>query len=165
MRKIVDDKGRLFGFISPVDVIVVAVAALLVVAVLSRFKVRETPLGTTNTVDVTYTVKIFGIRDTNANLLHPGDKLFAADTESNLGTIRDVKVEDAYAVEPLDDGTYKKARVYDRYDVTLTIVAPCSYSNSRYYADRTFELNANAEIWMHTKYNELYGTVMTIAVE
>ena len=165
MRKIVDDKGRLFGLISLIDVIVAAVVVVLVVAVLSRFKVRETPLGTTNTVDVTYTVKIFGIRDTNANLLHPGDRLYAADTEANLGTIRDVKVEDAYAVEPLDDGTYKKARVYERFDVTLTIEAPCSYSNNRYYADRTFELNANAEIWMHTKYNELYGTVMSITAE
>jgi hypothetical protein len=162
MRKIIDDRGRLFGSISVIDVIVAAVVVVLAVAVFVKFRPDESPAATTNTANVTYTVKISGIRISNANLLRRNDRLYTKDSEIYIGTIVDINVEDAYGIDTIMDGTYVRARVHERYDVTLTISAPCSYSNSRYYINRTFELNANAEIWMHTKYNELSGTIITI---
>ncbi|MDR0489799.1 MAG: DUF4330 domain-containing protein [Oscillospiraceae bacterium] len=162
MRKIIDDRGRLFGLISVIDVIVAAVVIVLAIAVLTKFRTGESPQTTTNTDNVTYTVKISGIRKSNVDLLRHGDKLYAKDTGLNVGTIMDIKVEDAYAVEPIIDGTYAKAKVYERYDVTLTVNAPCSQSNGRYYVDRTFELNVNADWLMYTKYNEFNCTIMTI---
>jgi len=162
MRKIIDDRGRLFGKISVIDIIAAIVVIVLAIAVFVKFKPNENPVTTTNTATVTYTIKIFSIRQSNANLLRPGDKLYTTDNGTYLGTIDHVDVEDAYIVDTILDGTYTRARVYERYDVTLTVKAPTSYSNGRYYVDRTFELNANAEIWMRTKYNELSGTIMTI---
>lgn len=162
MRKIIDEKGRFFGLISFIDVIVAAVVILLAITVFTKFGPGDTLLGASNTREVTYTVKIFGIRDSNANLLLPGDKLYAADTEAVLGTIREVEINSAFSVEPTVDGTYVKAKVEDRLDVILTIDAQCSFSNDRYYCDRTYELNGNAEVWMHTKYSEVHGTIMTI---
>jgi len=161
MRKIIDDRGRLFGKISVIDVIVLAVVAVLVVAVLTKFNVQDTPIASTNTVRVTYTVKIPMIRSTTADLLRPGDNLFT-DTGTFIGVIKEVGVEDAYHPEWLMDGTYVMGRVHERYDITLTVEAQCSYSNGRYYADRVFELNADAEQKIQTRYVATTGFFMTI---
>ena len=163
MKKLIDDKGRLFGKISVIDVFVALVVIALAVAVFAKFKLKDNPFTTSNTVNVTYTIKINGIRMSNAKLMQPGDKLYTQDVGNYLGTITDVKIEDAYAVEPIIDGTYAKGRVYERYDVTLTLETLCSHSNGRYYADRMFELSVNSELWVCTKYNEMIGTLMTLS--
>jgi len=72
-------------------------------------------------------------------------------------------VTDAISIESLSDGTYVNAKVEDMYDVVLTVSAQCSTSNGRYYVDRKYELNVNSEIWMYTKYNAVYGMLMTIS--
>lgn len=161
----IDDKGRLFGLINLIDIIVAAVVIVLAVAVSTRFRTGESPLAPSNTIDVSFTMKISAVRASNAAILRPGDKLYAVGVGTYIGTIRDVRVEDAYAVEPLVDGRYVKERVEDRFDVYLTVDAQCSSSNGRYYVDRTFELNANNEMWMYTKYNDISGTILTIEAE
>lgn len=165
MRKVVDNKGRLFGLVSIIDVVVAAVVIVLAIAVFTKFNASETPLGTSNTVEVAFTIKIPRLRESNASLLHIGDKLYTADIGAYIGTIREINIQDAYTVEPIIDGTYVKARVYERFDVILTVDALCSHSNGRYYVDRTFELNANNELWMSTKYNDIRGTILTITAE
>jgi hypothetical protein len=161
MRKIIDDRGRLFGVISVIDVIVLAVVAILVAAVLTKFNIQDTPIASTNTVRVVYTVKIPMIRSTTAALLRPGDNLYT-DTGTFIGVIQGVNVEDAYHPEWLVDGTYVMGKVQERYDVTLTVEVQCSFSNGRYYADRVFELNADAEQKIQTKYVTTTGFFVTI---
>ena len=163
MRKIIDDRGRFFGFISVIDVIFAVVVIILAIAVYTKFNVLESPIIASNTVTVDYTVRIPGIRSSNVKHLRPGDKLYLLEVNTYIGTIIDVDVQDAESVEFLVDGTYAVAKVWDRYDVILTVETQCSYSNGRYYAERTFELNTNAEHWLCTKYNQLNGTIMTIA--
>ena len=162
MKKIIDDRGRLFGLISFIDVIVAIVVIVLAIAVFVKFNVGENPFSATNTVDVTFTVKIYRIRESNASHLRPGDKLYITDIGAYLGTIREVRIEEAVFPESLIDGTIVVGNIAERYDVTLTIDAECSYSNNRYYVDRTYELNTNAELWMCSKYNDTRGTIMSI---
>ena len=162
MKRIIDDSGRLFGKISIIDVIVAIVVVILAIAAFSKFNVGDSPLATANIVDVEYTVKVFGISMPNVEHIRRGDRVYITDVGVYVGTITDVKVEDAVAPEPLVDGTVVLARVHERYDVTITIESQCSFSNGRYYAERTIELNANAEIWISTKYNYIFGNIMSI---
>lgn len=165
MKKIIDDKGRLFGLLSFIDVVVAAVVIILAIAVFVKFRVNNNPLTSSNSVAVSYTVKISTIRDTNVKHLRPGDKLYAAEVNTLIGTIKDVEVTDAKSIESLPNGTYVEANVEGYYDVLLTVETMCSFSNGRYYIDRTFELNANSELWMYTKYNDIRGILMSIAAE
>ena len=162
MKKIIDERGRLFGLISFIDVIVLAVVIVIAVAVFTKFNAKESPVTTTSTVNVTYTIKVPMIRQKTVNLIRPGDKLY---NESGIyiGTITGVEAADSEFIESLVDGTFVKAKVYERYDVIMTIEAPCSHSNGRYYADRVFELNANAELWVQTKYVITSGFITSIA--
>jgi len=161
MRKIIDDRGRLFGLVSVIDVVVLVAVIVLAFAVFTKFNVRDNPLTMVNTVPVTYTVKFPLIRGFIPSVIHIGDDLYT-DTGAFAGTITDVFVEDAENAEWIIDGTYVIAKAQERYDVTLTVSAQCSFSNGRYYADRVFELNANAEQRFQTKYMTSIGYIMTI---
>jgi len=153
VKRIIDDRGRLFGLVSFIDVIVLAVVVVLAVAVFTRFSIHDSPLTTTNTVDVTYTVIVPAVRDTTIDQILPGDRLYTTDTGTFIGTIINVRMEDAYSAEPLIDGTYAMARNHDRYDAILTVEVQASVSDGRFFASRAFELSTNSEYRLQTKYN------------
>lgn len=152
MRKIIDDRGRFFGLISFIDVIVIAVVAVLALVVFLRLNAPGNPITTQNTVNVTYTVMVPAIRLSTVEQILPGDNLYT-DMGMHIGVIKNVTWEDAYSEEALVDGTIVLGRVHERYDATLTVEAQCSTSDGRYYANRVFELSANSEQRMQTKYN------------
>jgi len=165
MKKIIDDKGRLFGLFSIIDVIVAVVVVILAASVILKFSGKANPLTATNTVEVTFTVQISTIRESNVKHLRVGDKIYATDIGTMLGTISDVKVTGAKSIESLPNGTYVEADVEGYFDVLLSVDSICSFSNGRYYVDRTLELNANSELWMYTKYNDIRGIIMSITAE
>ena len=154
MRKIIDEKGRIGGRISIIDALVLAVIIILIVAVYSRFNVVETPALAPVTYEVTYTIFIPTVRETNANLLRPGDSVFSTDTGVNIGRITHVELAPAAHPEPILDGTIVMAEFHERFNVTITVVTQASISDGRVFADRTFELNENAHNRIHTKFNE-----------
>ena len=162
MKKIIDDRGRLFGKISVIDIFVIIVAAVLVFAVYTKTRDSGTPSASVNTVPVTYSVFVNAVRDTTVSLLRPGDKLY---TESGIyiGVIKDTLVADSQKALALIDGTSVMAPVDERFDVTLIVEAQCSEAGGRYYADRAFELNSNAEHKLVTKYNAITGTIIEIS--
>jgi len=162
MKKIVDERGRLFGLISFIDVIVLAAVVILAFATLSKFSANESnPVTTTNTVNVTYTILVPIRRMNEADLLRPGDSLYT-DLGTYMGTIKSVSVEEAMASDFLVDGTYVMAKVHERYDITMVVEAQCSFSEGRYYVDRVYELTANVEQWMCTKYSLFTGFIISI---
>ena len=163
MKKIIDDRGRLFGRVSVIDVIVAIVAVVLVVAFYTKFNVHDTPLTSRDTTEITYIARIGAIRSTSANLLRIGDKLYLKENGAYLGTITDIEITDAESTDTLLDGSIIMSPIEERYDVKLTVVAYGSVSNGRVYIDRSFELSANASYAMFTKYND-YASVLVTAI-
>lgn len=161
MKRIIDDKGRFFGLISFIDIIALLVVVVLAAMVFVKFSRQDTSLTPANTVKVTFTYRISAVRLTTANHFRIGDSLYT-DKDIYIGKIAGVSIEEATAVEPLVNGSYVVAKVYERYDVVLTVESQCSYSNGRYYADRVYELNANADQITRTKYVQCRGTIITI---
>ena len=161
MRKIIDDKGRLFGKISVIDILVVIVVIVVAAAFYVKFYVQDTPISARDTFEVTYTVRIAGIRMSSASLLRPGDRFYTMETGTLMGYISEIDIVDAEAADTRVDGTYVIAPVEDRYDVTLTIAADCSISNGRYYLDKTIELSSNCIYRAYTKYNDFYTVLVT----
>jgi len=162
MRKIIDDKGRLFGIISFIDVIVIVVVILLAVAVFMRSNATGNSVIAPGTVGVTYTVRVPSIRLSTVEQILPDDKLYT-DMGTLIGTIAKVDYEDAYSQEPLTDGTIVMGRVHERYDAILTVEAQCSFSDGSYFANKIFELKANSEHRLQTKYNIFTAVIVAIA--
>jgi hypothetical protein len=161
MKKIIDDRGRLFGKISVIDLVVIAVIIVLAAAAYTKFNVIENTATTTKTVATRYTVLVKNSRQTTADMLRPGDRFF---TENGLaaGTVASVEVSPATAVSAVLDGTYAVGKIEGRIDMTLTLDAQCSVTNGRYYVERTYELNVNNEQKYRTKYADFSGTILSI---
>jgi hypothetical protein len=161
MKKIIDERGRLFGKISVIDLVVIAVIAVLAAAAYTKFNVLENTVMTTKTVPTRYTVLVKNGRQTTADMLRVGDKFFS---ENGLaaGTVTAVDVTPATVVSSVLDGTSTVGSIEGRVDITLTIEAQCSVTNGRYYVDRTYELNVNNEQKFRTKYAFFSAAILSI---
>ncbi|MDR1588654.1 MAG: DUF4330 domain-containing protein [Oscillospiraceae bacterium] len=162
MKKFIDKNGRIFGKVSFIDLLVVlAVAAAILVAATKR-NVVEQVTGSVNTIPVEYVVAARNIRGTVANLLREGDDI-RLENGVPAGKIVSVEIKDAEAPSPKADGTYVIGKIESKVDAFITVLADCSVSNGRYYADRTFELNVNQQQNFVTKYAVVTGTIDDVA--
>ena len=94
MKKIIDRNGRLFGFISVIDLLVIVVVAVMGFALYT--KNTQMAITSTNTADqtITYQILASGIRTYVAEAVREGDQLFDPDRSSGgtLGTITDIQL-------------------------------------------------------------------------
>ena len=107
MKKIIDRNGRLFGFISVIDLLVIVVVAVMGFALYT--KNTQMAITSTNTADqtITYQILASGIRTYVAEAVREGDQLFDPDRSSGgtLGTITDIQLMPGTKLAEFDDGT------------------------------------------------------------
>lgn len=120
--KLIDRDGRLFGKISVIDVIVLAVVVVLVAAVFTKTRMPQTG-ATVSTVPVVYTMRVQNQPEYMLDAIQVGDQLFdeARSTGGSLGTITDVQVSDGTYQASLNDGTVAMVPAEGYYDLLLTI--------------------------------------------
>ena len=161
MKKIIDEKGRLFGKISIIDAVVVAVVVVLCAAIYTRFFAKsETAL----TKDENFTYQLV-IEESRINLyenLRAGDKIYSVEVGTEIGTISDVTYSQALGDVVMADGTIAAVPVEDRYDVYITVDAAGIVSEGRCYAGRILEICVNEKIDIATKYVECTARVWSL---
>lgn len=162
MKKVIDEKGRLFGKVSLIDIFVVLFALVMVLAVYLRFFSHETTSVRGGNDTFSYTVRINAVRQWTVDGFHVGDKLWDSDHDTYIGTITQVRSEPATWEYDLIDGTLKVANSEGRYDLYLTVEAEGLIKNGRYYASRTYEVGANGIVYFYTKYCSVSGTVWSM---
>lgn len=163
-RKVLDEKGRLFGVINIVDVIVIILAIVLICGIYVKFgRDERTGAASSGSMQtVTYQMEIKSVRSGIADNLREGDKIYDKENDVQLGMITDVQVTDARRSEALADGTIVEGTVQGRYDVTLTIEGSAQIIDGRHYIGRSDEISVNSDKQSYTKYCEFTGTVISI---
>lgn len=161
--KIIDRNGRLFGKISVIDLLVVAV--VLVMAVALSVKKNQTHTGTsvTNT-SITYQVLVSGVRTYVSNAVTVGDLMFDQDRSSGgtLGKITSVEVLPSGKLAELNDGTVDTIPVEDGVNLLLTVEGSGLIRDGRYLLNRVYDLGVNSSRNFYTKYAQFTGTVTVI---
>ena len=150
-RKFLDENGRVFGLISLIDVLVILLAVLFAVAFYVKSNMKEYTSSRTDG-EVTYQILTEYVRDSAMESLRPGDEIFTKG-DFSVGTVTDVQIAPARSSIALVDGSIVAITVPDRYDVTITITAPCSYTAGCYYAGGYLPLRTNSYSEFYTKYN------------
>lgn len=150
-RKFIDENGRLFGFISVIDVFVILLAIVFAAAVYVKNNVKDVTSAPSGE-DVTYQILVEYVRSSAMESLRPGDEIYTKG-DFDVGTITDVKIAPARSSIQLADGSIVSVTVQDRYDVTVTISAPCTYTGGCYYAGGYLPLRTNGYSEFYTKYN------------
>lgn len=165
-RKIIDERGRLFGKISVIDILVVLMALALLAVVWFRFFSGDEVIGRFSEKETfTYVIRVDGIRQYTLDAIKEGDVLYDNDNETVLGTVTKVERVPAERYYATVDGQYVMGYQPERYDMFLTVEAEGIVKDGLCYASRTFEINRNREIYYHTKYLVGYGIVWSIGTE
>lgn len=162
MKKWIDEKGRLFGKVSLIDIFVILFALLMAFAVYLRFFSNETTSIRGGNDTFTYVARINGLRQWTVDGFHVGDKLWEEEHDTCMGTIKAIEVVPASWEYDLMTGEVVQASPENRYDVYLTIEAEGLVSDDRYYASRTVEIGVNGYIYFYTKYCAVSATVWSI---
>ncbi len=165
-RKIVDERGRLFGKISVIDILVVLMALALLAVVWFRFFAGDEVLGRFSEKETfTYVIRVNGVRDYTLNAVKEGDILYEIDNNTVIGTITKVEYQPAERYYSTVDGRYVMNYQPERYDMFLTVEAEGIVKDGLCYASRTYEVNRNKEVYYYTKFLTGYGLVWEIKTE
>ena len=161
--KIIDRNGRLFGKISVIDVLVIAV--VLVMAAALFFKSNQTHTGTSVTSEtITYQMVANGVRTYVADAVQVGDLMYDQDRSSGgtLGKIVDIQILPGTKLGEMNDGTAGMVPVEDGVDLLLTIEGSGIVSEGRYLLNRVYDLGVNSARNYYTPYAQFTGTITAI---
>lgn len=165
--KIIDRDGRLFGKISVIDVLVIAV--VLVMAAALYFKNNQAHTGAAVTEQaITFQVRARGVDRYVADAIRVGDGLYDQNYSSGgraLGEITAVQVErtpGTKLADQLTDGTAAMFEAEDTVDLLLTVEGSGLVTDRSYSINRVYDLGINSSRNYCTKRADFTGTVIEI---
>lgn len=165
--KIIDRNGRLFGKISVIDVLVIAV--VLVMAAALYFKSTQAHTGTSVTEQpITFQVRARGVDDFVADAVLVGDYLYDQSYSSGgrpLGEITEVVVErtpGTKLADKLTDGTAALLEADNTVDLLITVKGQGLITGGSYSINRVYDLGVNSSRSYFTTRADFTGTVCKI---
>ena len=161
--KIIDKNGKLFGKISILDIIIVAVVLFLgVVAAMNLTKKTDLPVSVSSELQYTTVIKAYNLYKPSKSPFEVGDNLYSQSGEV-IGKIVNVDAKPGYTKEKLQDGTYIDFENEDYTDYYLTVEGTGTYTDKGYKAQGSFLLCPNETINVASKL--FYGNVVVLSVE
>ena len=162
--KIIDKNGRLFGLISIIDVIVIAVVAVMGIALYLKTNTMTHTSTVTKNETITYQVRAQGVSDCVENNIRVGDRIFDEDRPSGgcLGKITAIEVFPGTEMETFSDGTVEEIPSEDTINLLLTIEGEGLISGKSYSLNRIYDLGVNSARNFVTEYARFTGTVFYI---
>lgn len=158
---LMDSKGKLFGKVSIVDVVVVILILVAVVGAYVRFNGSNSAV-VSNDTEFYYKMTVKGIRETNKNMLENsiGTQFrLAGKVSSSMGELIEVNVANATQIITKNDGTIVNAEIPERYDVTLTFKVVGNVNDKGFFTPETYEICAAKEYNITNIYCTVTGVV------
>ncbi|MGI5875303.1 MAG: DUF4330 domain-containing protein [Dethiobacteria bacterium] len=118
--KIIDDRGKLFGIINIVDLIVLILLMTVVMVGVGKFTGRATR-NEPGTIPVNLEVLISEVRQQTVQAIKVGDQVMDATSSSVVGTIKDKKVVPFRRPAETGKGGFVLAEVPERFDIYLEL--------------------------------------------
>ena len=157
---IIDNKGKLFGKVSIIDICVILIIVIGVVGAYITFstlnsgklndnsKLALNSAAPAETAVVTFEVK--GIRAMTKDGIRIGDEVY--DTEDNkfIGTIKEVSSKPAQGNYVANDGSFYKAVIPEKYDVEILVEVTGKNTNTGFHTESELQLLYGKEIEIKT---------------
>ena len=155
--KIIDEKGRLFGKLNIIDLVIVIAIIALSIATVVKFKTSDTYLSKGRTLE--YTMLVENVRQPTVDAINQADKLIDYESKKEIGTITDAKVFGASEMELMNDGKYKDVKFKDKFDVLLTVSTTGTETEDNFYTSSGKKIVVGDEIKINNGY---VGTVAIV---
>lgn len=158
---IINKEGKLFGKISIIDILVIAVILVAALGVYTRFfKTNEKVAVSSETIEYNFVIK--NVRQGTVDGLKKLGPVYDTTTKEYMGDIVSVSEKTAISEKALADGSVINAEIPDRFDVTLTIKTSGSSNNSGYYTQNNLLLCAGSKFVIGTKFVKTSGEVSLV---
>ena len=154
--------GKLFGKVSIIDIVVIALVIVLALGVYKMFADDSSAVVTSSEkVECTFIIK--NVRSYTADALAKKGALYDKVSKEYVGEITDVKVDDGLYQINMADGSFKQVVPEDRYNVYVTVEFDGKASDNGYYTAANKYLGAGTSLGITTKYAECESTVYSIS--
>ena len=163
--KIIDRNGRLFGLVSVIDLVVVAVVIVMAFALYVKTNHNEITSTATPDTSITYQMLVRGVRTYVADAVQVGDHVYDQDRNSgggSLGIITDIEIQPGGKLAEFADGTIDTVPVEDGVDMLLTIQGSGLVTEGRYMLNRVYDLGVNSSRNFCTMYAQFTGSIYAI---
>lgn len=160
----IDDKGRLFGKLSIIDIFVVVL--ILGVIAGTAYKLKG-PVATVNRGDKTiyYTVKISDVRSFTTDYYEEGMRVCDSKSGAYIGKIDAIRVEPYMDTVIMNDGTLKLAEKPGKVEIYLDLSAEGVETDQSFLVGGTYEVKAGTGAYLSTKKVEVQGSVEKVWAE
>ncbi len=159
--KIVNEKGKLFGLINIIDLMVVLILALIVVGGASRLKTK--PIIVNEDSKAVITFEVSDVRMATVENIIVGDPIYHYDKGGFIGNITDVKVE-PYKEPVESNGQWVNAEIPEKYVATFTVDADVRDNPDVIIAGNE-QTRIGVQFRVKNKRIAFFGTVMKIEVQ
>lgn len=161
--KIIDSKGRLFGKLNIIDLIIVVCILVLAFGAVVKFNKTDATMTTDRVIE--YTMKISSIREASVDALKKNYKgLSESESNRELGDIIDIKIEQAKELTQLADGSYKDVELPDRFDLLVTVRVIGTQTADNYFAASGKRIINGDTVKFTNKYMETSGLIKSVRV-
>ncbi len=143
-----NNKGKLFGKINVVDLLVVLIVIVAVAVTIFKFNFSAHSDVTSSNAKAQYTILTKQVRMFTVDQLVVGDKIFDEESGKCVGEITDVSFEPAFDYVIKTDGTPVYSQIPEKYDVKVTIETDCVVNDSG--------INANGKFLYYNQKNIYY---------
>lgn len=168
-----DNKGRLFGKVSIVDLLVVVIIAVMLVGVFTAYQkihnksilTENKSLVQNNTLDtLEVTMRLKEVRQISMDAIHVGDEVYMKDTGKYLGEIIRVSSEPAKRLIYDLEGKAVNAEVPERLDVILQVRVPGKRLENGFYTADNIHLVYDSAMEIVTPSIQTTPSIETITI-
>ena len=155
----IDEKGRLFGKVSVIDILAIALIAVGIAgAGVAYKKIKAGGVLTENKAIIKQdnqdmlevTMRISEVRSFTVDAIKVGDEVFAADTGKYFGEIKEVAIEEATRTGADIYGQIFEGVLPERYDVVLKVAVPGKLTDSGYLTANNLHIVYDAAMEIKT---------------
>jgi len=162
MKGLIDNKGRLFGKISVIDLAIILLVIAVAIGAYIKFMVAPQTAVTIEAAPAQYTLEIQNVRDWAMHNIREGDQVFV--TGVYVGTITSVTYGPHEATRR-GEGSVFRATVPERFNVWLEIEATATVNDGRVMISRTVPMAmGNSPTDFDTRYASFYAIVREIHI-
>ena len=160
MRKLIDEKGRLGGKLSVIDLVIILLILVVVIgAYMNLFVLTPTTI-TIEAAPVRYTLQISHVREWAMHNIRAGDALFSAGTY--VGTIQSVRAEPFETLVQSESHAWW-GEVPARYTVFVEVLATATVTDGRFMVSRAVSMGiGNSAAPLTTRYADFSATLTEI---
>jgi hypothetical protein len=160
-KKLIDDNGKIFGFINIIDFCVLVLLLIVAIGTFYKFKSHATNINGSSQ-KIHYQILIKDVKKSSVKFYQKNLSVSDSKTGVFLGTITNFSIKDYYDYVTDINGVVHYAQKPDKIQILLDVEANAVETEQAYLIGGTYELKSGADIYIMTKYADVIGTVEKI---